>query len=228
MFERLTHGQDDRVTTKVSPTQTQPGADVPQGMHARHVALHPIEGAGAAAAGEGVGVTSLAALLTRHVLRDGELVILILKPSLWFILLSALRFALAVVVVVVGWLVFADRLPRVAPRVLMELGGIVIAGRLMWSTVQWSSRLYVLTDMRIIRLGGVFNVSIFDCPLRKVARTRLVSPVREKIVMCGTIEIIPADETLPVAQWQTIAKAARVHEVVVATINKAKSGCGME
>ena len=29
--------------------------------------------------------TSLATLLTSHILRDGELVLLILKPSLWFI-----------------------------------------------------------------------------------------------------------------------------------------------
>jgi hypothetical protein len=187
-----------------------------------------IEGAGTATAGEPAAVTSLAALLTRHVLREGELVILILKPSLWFIPLSALRFSAVVVVLVVAWLVFAERLAKVHPRVVLELGTIAVAARLMWSTVQWSSRLYVLTDMRIIRLAGVFNVSIFDCPLRKVARTRLVSPVREKAVMVGTIEIIPTDETLPVAQWQTIAKAPRVHEVVVTTINRAKQGCQIQ
>jgi hypothetical protein len=182
---------------------------------------HHTEGAGAATAAEAPAVTSLAALLTRHILRDGELVILILKPSLWFIPLGALRFAAAVVVLAVAARLYSD---RIHPRVLWELAGIIIAARLMWAIVQWSSRLYVLTDMRIIRIGGVFNVNIFDCPLRKVARTRLVSPVREKVVMVGTIEIIPADESLPVANWQTIPKPTQVHELVVATINRAKQG----
>jgi len=44
---------------------------------------------------------------------------------------------------------------------------ILVAARLMWAIQQWTARLYVLTDMRILRIAGVFNVSIFDCPLRK-------------------------------------------------------------
>ena len=43
--------------------------------------------------------TSMATLLSRHVLRDGELVVLLLKPSAWFILLSSLRFIAIVVIV---------------------------------------------------------------------------------------------------------------------------------
>ncbi len=31
-------------------------------------------------------------MLARHILRDGEVVLLVTKPSLWFILLSSLRF----------------------------------------------------------------------------------------------------------------------------------------
>ena len=53
---------------------------------------HASEGAGAATVDAPPTATSLATLLTRHILRDGELVLLLLKPSLWFILLSSLRF----------------------------------------------------------------------------------------------------------------------------------------
>src|SRR5437016_11226102 len=55
--------------------------------------LHPSEGGATAAAPPVPAITSLATLLTRHVLRDGELVILILRPSLWFVFFSTLRFA---------------------------------------------------------------------------------------------------------------------------------------
>ena len=60
--------------------------------------------------------------------------------------------------------------------------------------------------------------------LRKIARTRIVYTSRERVVRLGTIEIIPADEKLPVAQWQMVAKPLAVHDQVVAAINKAKQG----
>ena len=61
----------------------------------------------------------------------------------------------------------------------------------MWAVLQWSSRLYVLTDMRIVAISGVFNAQIFDCALRKIARTRLIFSSRERICRLGSIEIIP-------------------------------------
>ena len=51
------------------------------------------ESAPAAAAPDAVLLNPLAALMSRHVLRDGEVVILMLRPSLWFIPFVCLRFA---------------------------------------------------------------------------------------------------------------------------------------
>src|SRR6516165_7543826 len=62
-------------------------------------AAHAAEAA--AAAGPGAATvspartTALGTLLGSHVLRDGELVLFILKPSLWFIVFNSLAFALA-------------------------------------------------------------------------------------------------------------------------------------
>src|SRR5687768_8052066 len=59
----------------------------------RPVPLNASEGAaGAATADAAPSATSLATLLSRHILRDGEIVILLLKPSPLFILLTSLRF----------------------------------------------------------------------------------------------------------------------------------------
>jgi hypothetical protein len=105
----------------------------------------------------------------------------------------------------------------------------LIAGRLMWAILQWIGLLYVLTDMRVLRVIGVFNVDVFDCPLRAVVRTRLVSTVREKLAGVGSIEIIPRDEDMPTAIWQTIPKPTETHERLIAAINRAKqSGMGCE
>src|SRR3954470_7718138 len=77
-------------------------------QHSTFPPAHPIEGAATA---EAPTATSLAVLLTRHILRDGELVILLLKPSIWFILLSSLRFAAAVLILLCVAIRFDDRLP---------------------------------------------------------------------------------------------------------------------
>ena len=148
-----------------------------------------------------------------------------LKPSVWFILLSSLRFIAITVIVLSAIFVFdiddrmhANKLP------IIEAGVFVFAGRLMWAVLQWTARLYVLTDLRILRISGVFTVNIFDCPLRKVARTRLLLMTRERIMGLGSIEIIPLEEDWPEGVWRTIARPRQVHEQVVAAINKAKQG----
>jgi len=74
----------------------------------------------------------------------------------------------------------------------------------------------------------VFNVTIFDCPLRKIARTRLLQTWRDKLLGIGSIEVIPLADDAPEGVWQTIAKPRQVHEQLVASINKARQGgCGM-
>ncbi len=170
--------------------------------------------------------TSLANLLAAHILRDGEVVLLVLRPSLWFILLSSLRFVIGAVLAIVCIAYFGNHSmwSHGTERSFMELVISGLSVRLMWATLQWMSRLYVLTDLRVLSVSGVFNVSIFDCPLRKVARTRLVRTNEERATGVGSIEIIPQDDSLPFGLWQTIARPFAVHEQILATISRAKQG----
>jgi len=181
-------------------------------------AVHAAD-AGAAAAADLTRATSLAMLLASHVLRDGELVLLILKPSLWFIPFSSAAFAAIAFVASVAFTLSDHGLHQ---RYYFCLAGFAIAARLMWAVLQWQGRLYVLTDMRVLRLAGVFNVDIFDCALRKIVRTRIVSPLRERLVLVGSIEIIPRDEETPTAIWQTIPRPREVHQRLLAAIRKAR------
>lgn len=164
--------------------------------------------------------TPMASLLTRHLLRDGEVILLLLKPSVWFILLSSLR-------AIAGILIFA-----IAARLWMYANNhfcadaivFCTAGRLLLATASWIGRLYVLTDQRVMRISGVLNVDICDCPLRKVARTRVLRTTREKLLRLGSIEVIPQEENRPCAVWQMIAKPVEINDRVNAAIRKAKCG----
>jgi hypothetical protein len=182
--------------------------------------VHPAYNGGSAAVSP---TAPLAALLTRHIIQDGEVILLILKPSLWYVILSMLRFAAVIFIVMIAGKVFDEHLPG-QPRMYVEVGTVLLAGRLMWAVLQWMSRLYILTDMRIIRLSGVFTLNVFDCPLRKIARTRILYTVREQVLGLGSIEIIPSDENYPIGLWQTISRPVAINDQIVAAINRAKQG----
>jgi len=170
------------------------------------------------------GATPLAVLLSTHLLRDGEIVQLVIKPSLWLIPFISLWFS---AVVLLAAMMGSLATHHLRDRVCFEMAGLLIGGRLLVATAQWMGRLYVLTDWRVMSINGVYHLEIFDCPLRKIARTRLVSPMREKLVLVGSIEIIPADEQMPASVWQTIAAPRQVHEQIIAAINRARqSGRG--
>jgi hypothetical protein len=167
--------------------------------------------------------SSLAALLAGHILQDGEVVILILKPSLWFLVLSSLPFA-AVASILVLWMLISANPSRAQTAAYIEAAVAVVAGRVMWAILQWMGRFYILTDLRILRLGGVFSIELFDCPLRKIARTRVVASTLERIVRTGSIEVIPQEGSWGLGNWQTIDQPREVHEQIVASINRAKQG----
>jgi hypothetical protein len=170
--------------------------------------------------------TSLATLLASHILHDGELVILILRPSYWFVLLQSLPHSLLALGFALIFALANGRIDR-GDTVYFEAAAFLIAGRVMWSILQWMGRLYILTEFRIVRLSGVFTIDIFDCPLRKVARTRLTATTGEKLLAVGSIEIEPKMELVPTGVWQTIPNPRAVHEKIVATIARAnQNGMG--
>jgi hypothetical protein len=151
---------------------------------------------------------------------------MVLKPSFWFIIFQSAAFVVMTLILAIAFAVLDHRRNDV---VYFDTASFFIGGRLMWSTLQWMGRLYILTDLRVLRLSGVLTIDVFDCPLRKVVRTRLVSTMREKLVGVGSIEIIPKDESMPSAIWQTIATPAKIHERLLAAINRARqSGLGSD
>lgn len=204
-----------------APSDDAAGADVAAREALRTPTVVQASEGGVATAEPRPLVTSLAALLTRHILRDGELVLLILKPSMWFVVLATMRFA---GVVLIGVIAAQLWLPRPTAVRIAEVGAFLIAGRVMWAVLQWMGRLYVLTDLRILRLSGVFNVDVFDCPLRKVAQARLQRSFRERLLRLGSIEILPLDDACSPGDWRTIKRAAEVLDTIQATIRRAKQG----
>ena len=163
---------------------------------------------------------SLAAMLTGNVLQDGEVVQMVLKPSRWFILLNSLLFSGMVVLVIAG-LQLTEWKPLGTVSSGAQLAALLIAARMMWSALQWMGRYYLVTDHRLIRLSGVFDVQIASIPLRKVSSVRLYRTVSERLLGKGSIEITSADH--PMMLWQTISRPRQIEQQLRAAVSKSQS-----
>jgi hypothetical protein len=161
------------------------------------------------------------ALLAKHLLRDGEIVQLMIRPSRWFILLTCLRFLSLVAILISVSVIYMHEHGR-DPRRCVEIGVGIMAGRVMWAVLQWMSRLYVLTNLRILSLKGVFNPEIFDCPLRKVARVSSEASVKEKSFFVGTIVIVPQDEQMPIGTWSIISRPDDILQIIRRSVQNAR------
>ena len=211
-----------RTRPNAEPSKVRPGSR----DRRPRLALPKLRTAGAAVTAPAPAgrATSAAAVLASQVLRDGEAVLLVLRPSLWFIALTSLRWMGAGVAAVAG--AGATGSHGAHYRTWVEVAVSVVAARVAWAAVQWTGRLYVLTDLRLLTLSGVTRVDVSDCPLRKVARTRLVRSTVDRLLGIGSIQIVPHDPDQPFAVWQQVARPVEVHEQIVATLNRARGGEG--
>lgn len=162
-----------------------------------------------------------AAMLPMELLQPGELIILLLKPSPWFIVLAPLKTLVVLVLLMfTAGVVNAQFDLGIAPRdlVLTTIG--LVGARLFWQFLEWLSRVYVLTDQRIIRVRGVLRVYVFEARLREIQHTEMLFSVRERVFALGTIGFATAGTAVNEAYWQMVAYPLEVHQKVVETLRR--------
>ena len=179
--------------------------------------IFAVEGAAAPAA------HPMAAMLSQSILQDGEIIILTLKPSLFFILFTCLRFCAIVLILMIATELWMPRSGYYPSRSLMEIGTLALLCRLGYAAFQWMGNLYILTDQRLLTITGVLTADVFNCPLRKVARTRLVYTLRERLLAIGSIEIIPMDESVPIHTGHRLHTPREVHPQIRSAMTRAQT-----
>jgi len=68
-------------------------------------------------------------------------------------------------------------------------GVLIVFLRLVWQTLEWRSRLYILTNKRVIRVAGVLRQHVADAPLRNVQHLTVYRSLRERAFGLGTVGI---------------------------------------
>lgn len=155
-------------------------------------------------------------------LDGGEVVILAVKPSLWFVLFEPLKWiaATGLLLACVPWVGHSVVL-GVSQRTLMQLILLVLAARVLVATLRWVSRFYVLTNRRVMSVRGVLRPYVWGCPLVRVRNTRLTANPHERLVKLGTIEFITDERPTADGQWCFIARPDEVHIEIRRAISRA-------
>jgi len=151
-------------------------------------------------------------------LDGGEVVILAIKPSLWTVLFSSFQWLLGGAVIVAFGRWFAPG--WIANAVLVQSVLAVIALRAGFAVMQWVSRVYVLTNRRVMRIRGVFRADVFACPLVKVINTGIAVAPHEALTRLGTIWFNTGQDTVD-GSWYHTARPHEVHAQIRRAIERA-------
>ncbi len=163
-----------------------------------------------------------ATLLPAHLLDGDEIVILAIKPSLWFVVFVSFRWVVACVAAILAAGSLSRLMPDINTPLILKGAVVLVAGRIGLAVLQWVSRLYVLTNRRIMRLTGILNVDLFECPLTKIQNTYLTLAWYERLTGLGTISFATAGTGGVEASWINVNNPLELHERVRSAIHRAQ------
>ncbi len=160
-------------------------------------------------------------ILRKYVPAD-ERVVLWLRPSLLFIVIRAWWVVVAVVALagVVRLVAGVLDAPQVASRAVWGGAGLVVLV-LVWQFLEWLSRLYVLTERRLICVAGVLMQNVADVPLRNVRNVVVVRGVIERLTGLGTLGAASAGTDGYEVVWLLVRRPDEVLRTVRGAVDQA-------
>jgi len=165
-----------------------------------------------------------AAAASLELLEGDEIVEMSIKPSLWYIPIVSCNWGIATGVLA-ALVAVARRGAWSSTASATVLALILLAViRVAVAALQWASRLYVLTNRRVMHFHGVLTVASEECSLKRVHDARPVVSWYQRAVQLGSIQITPAgDNPVPIL-WDHVARPLEIYEKLIRAIHKSQSG----
>lgn len=165
------------------------------------------------------------ALVPEGLLDNDEIVLLAVKPSLWFILLRSGSWLVAAAgVAALTWWLGRHGFPPEVGTIGLQTAVAIGLVRVTAAMFQWASRLYVLTNRRVMRIKGVLHVNVFECPLPRIQNTHLSFSLAQRLLRIGSIHIETAGTAGGGATWEHLAQPALVHTRLRNAIGRSRGG----
>ncbi len=211
---RIERAQKSQSASRLVAAATAGGAVAEPGVRTRRPGI--IE----AQSDSTVGYATEAAV-PAHLLDGGEVVILAIKPSPWFVVFRSFRWlvGLALVALLVPALGEGFAWVGALSQTVAAAAALVVGVTLL----QWVSRLYVLTNRRMMRFRGVFSVEIFETPLTKIDEVTVNVAPYERPTRLGTLFFETQEQSTGQVPWLHIARPREVHRQVNDAIRRAKN-----
>ncbi|MEP0845607.1 MAG: PH domain-containing protein [Phycisphaerae bacterium] len=157
-----------------------------------------------------------------ELIRDDEIIQLLVKPSLWYIAIAAARFVAAVGILAAIAGMVSDGFTLRAPTIIFLLLVGAGAARIGIATLQWASRLYVLTNRRALRFRGVLAIEVSECLLGRIEKAELRRTALQRMLGLGSIVLLPLAPATQTVVWDHVRRPTEIHEAVSRAIEKAR------
>jgi hypothetical protein len=161
------------------------------------------------------------ALLPEDLIGGDESVIFAIKPSLWFIVFDSGVWIVGALLLVAASSFVANVLPSISESQFMTAVMMAVGVRVGVSVLRWVSRFYVLTNRRVMRIRGVRQANVFECPLLNIRNTGITTDFPEALTGLGTLNFMIADRDARSSQWRNIADPQEIHAEVRKAIERA-------
>jgi uncharacterized membrane protein YdbT with pleckstrin-like domain len=159
----------------------------------------------------------------QRVLQSDEVVLLVLRPSPWFVLVDGAGYYLVILLgaLFFAWLGHQAWSPVVIPesQVFPACASLLMI-RLIWKIIDWANRIYVLTDQRVLRRRGVILLSIVEAPLGRVQHSAIYARVLERLLGLGTIGFATAGSNGFEVIWEMISDPIDTHRKILQAIER--------
>ena len=154
-------------------------------------------------------------------LQDGEIIVLSIKPSGWFVLqTSSPVWVLAALVAAA--LAGAQGLGVLSAghRLTYLLLAAVATLRLVVACVQWAGIRYVLTNHRMLRLRTLATTTIYELPLKMVHEAAASASAPQRVLSVGDVVFLDEQSRPFEGVWVCVAGPADVAETVHQTLRQ--------
>ncbi|HAU36918.1 MAG TPA: hypothetical protein DCX07_04290 [Phycisphaerales bacterium] len=165
-----------------------------------------------------------AAVVSERMLRDGEVVLYAAKPSFWSVLLVSGPVLVAAGLVAVATSLTVPALP-VARQTVVLVCVAAACLRVMVACAQWGGRMYVLTNLRVLRISGLTRVELGECALKRIVRVQPSAAVWERAIGTGNLLFHAGEKPdVPAVVWQHLSRPAEVEQLVNEAVRRARGG----
>ena len=148
-----------------------------------------------------------------HVLQGNEIIELSIKPSPWYVVFVSARIVTALLLIAAAVAVWSANTWTLGAGTLFTLcvGGAV--ARFGLAVLQWASRLYVLTNRRVLVFRGVLRVEVEELPLNRVAEVTLQATLPQRWLRLGSIWLQPtAGQTRAALAWKYVDRPQEIQD----------------